>query len=102
MNSRAGALDPGRAAAWGRARARAARAHHPDLGGDVNTYLEALRQVDARYGVGAAGAPDLHVHRSGAPSARLRRTARAARRVTRSMTRRLPQRFRPGRAYIDL
>lgn len=102
MSPRPGALDREHAAEWARARARVARAHHPDLGGEVHTYLEALHQVDLRYGVGVAGTARVQVHRSGAPSARLHRTIRATRRLTRSLTRHLPRRFRPGPAYIDI
>ena len=102
MKPRPGALDAQRAAEWSRARARAARGHHPDLGGDVNAYLEALREVDLRYGVGPAGTARVQVHRSRAPGARLRRGVRATRRWTGRLTKRLPDRFRPGPAYIDL
>lgn len=102
MNSRPAALDGRQAAQWGRARARAARAHHPDLGGNVDTYLEALHQVDARYGVGASGTVRVQIHRSRAPWARVRRATRAARNMTRELSTHLPPRFRPGPSYIDL
>lgn len=102
MSPQPGALDREHAVEWARARARAARDHHPDLGGDVHAYLEALQAVDVRYGVGGAGTTRVEVHRSGAPSARLHRTIRATRRLTRSLTRHLPRRFRPGPAYIDI
>ena len=102
MSSPPHALDSRRTADWARARARAARAHHPDLGGDAESYLEALRQVDLRYGVTTADASHIAIHRSGAPSARARRALRASRRRARSLSRRLPQRFRPGRTYIEI
>lgn len=102
MSSRPPGLDSRRTADWARARARAARAHHPDLGGDSESYLEALRQVDRRYGVTSADAPHVAIHRSGAPSARARRALRASRRRARSLSRHLPDRFRPGRTYIEI
>lgn len=102
MSARPGTLDVREAAQWARARARAARDHHPDRGGDVHTYLEALHQVDVRYGVAAAGTARVQVHQSRALSARLGRTVRAARGLTRALMNRLPRRLRPGRTYIDL
>lgn len=41
---------PDPAVAWRRARSRVARRHHPDLGGDLDEYLAALDEVDARFG----------------------------------------------------
>lgn len=102
MNRGHGPLDGPQAAEWGRVRARAARAHHPDLGGDVDTYLEALHRVDVRYGVGAGGTVRVQIHRSHAPGARLRRALRAGRNLTRSLSTHLPPPFRHGPTYIDL
>lgn len=44
-------------AAWRAARRRAARAHHPDRGGDAQAYLAALAEVDERFGRGTAPGP---------------------------------------------
>ena len=41
--------------AWRAARRAVARAHHPDLGGDVAVYLRELAAVDAAHGRDADG-----------------------------------------------
>lgn len=87
---------------WSRARARAAREHHPDRGGDVQAYLSALSAVDARFGVGTFGTAYVQVRRDRSPRARLAQALRVARRTARRGTARLPGRWRPGPTYIDL
>lgn len=94
-----------RAAEWSRARVGVARVHHPDLGGDVETYLSALAEVDARFGrtpdPGLDRGP-VFVHRDPSLPARLGRAALLGRRSLRRLRDGLPERLRPGRRYIDL
>lgn len=88
---------------WRRARARAARRYHPDLGGEVDTYLDALRVVDATFGVGTLPAPRaVVVGRDRSSRARLARVLAGARRGARLVLARVPRRWRPGPTYIDL
>jgi len=95
-------LDGPTARQWSRARARAARQHHPDRGGDVDTYLNALQKVDAQFGVGNFGSVHVTVHLDRSVHARLARTVRQARLATRHVLNQLPQRLRPGATYIEL
>jgi hypothetical protein len=107
-----GPADPTARAEWVRQRRRAAAAHHPDRGGEVDTYLSALAAVDAAFGLvdeptgsaGSAGRP----RRAGdstspAPEVVVRRTWRGSRmrltrrrrRLMRTVRTRLPRSF-PG------
>ncbi|MFC5382679.1 hypothetical protein [Aquipuribacter nitratireducens] len=92
--------DPAAAAASWRAERRAvARTHHPDRGGDVDAYLAALAEVDARHGrLTTAGPPP------GRPRARrgtgaLRRRARRGVRRARSL---LPRGVPGARRWASL
>jgi hypothetical protein len=76
------------AAAWRSARREAARRHHPDRGGTVQEYLDALAAVDASF----AGAPVVVRRRA------MARAARRLRRLLRRSRRRLPGAPR----YLDL
>lgn len=101
MSTGRGPLQGRAAQQWNRARARAARRHHPDLGGDVDTYLDALRVVDAKFGVGTAPRAVV-VRRDRSSRARLARALLRARRGARRVMAHVPRRFRPGATYIDL
>ncbi len=76
---------PAQQRAWTLARRRAARAHHPDRGGDVATYLDALAAVDAHFGVPAAGGRPLP------PAPPVVAAARRRRRPLRAVQTRLPR-----------
>lgn len=102
MSTGRGPLDGRTAEQWNRARARTARQHHPDLGGDVDTYLDALRVVDAQFGVGTFGTAKVLVHRDPSSRARSVRALVQARRAARLVLARVPRRWRPGPGYIDL
>ncbi len=102
MSAGRGPLNGHTAEQWRRARARAARRHHPDMGGDVETYLDALLAVDAQFGVGAFGTARVQVLRDRSPRARLAQTLGRARRTARHVTARIPTRWRRGPDYIDL
>lgn len=92
--------DPARLAAWRRARRLAARANHPDLGGDERDYLAAIAAVDRRFGVAS--------HQSGAPAREPSRRGlrlmgrRPRRRLVRAIRQRLPRRFPGSRRYAEL
>lgn len=102
MSTGRGPLDGRMAEQWSRARARAARQHHPDLGGDVDTYLDALRGIDAKFGVGTFAPAQVVVHRDRSNRARLARALVRGRRATRRVMAHVPRRWRLGATYIDL
>ncbi|MEJ5945936.1 hypothetical protein WDZ17_11595 [Pseudokineococcus basanitobsidens] len=88
-------------AAWRAARRRAARRHHPDLGGSADAYLAALAEVDAAHGRGPGGAgrggtgwggpaPGPVVVTTSLRRRALRVTLRGARDASRAIRRRLP------------
>lgn len=95
-------LDCKTAEQWSGARARAARQHHPDMGGDVDAYLNALSVVDAQFGVGTFGTAYVQVRRDRSTRTRLAQALGLARRTARRGTARLPRRWRPGATYIEL
>ena len=68
---------------WQSARRAVARRHHPDVGGDVEVYLAALAEVDARFGRGPAPAVVPIVVRH----SRLRRARRTLRSVAAAVRR---------------
>jgi len=86
-----------------RARREVARRHHPDVGGDLDTYLELMERLD-RDPAEASG--DVVGPGGRVLSRRMRRlTARTRRRLrqhTRTARGRLPKRFPGARRYIDL
>lgn len=102
MSTGRGRLSCETAEQWSRARARAARQHHPDMGGDVEAYLNALSAVDTQFGVGTFGTAYVQVRRDRSPRARLAQALRLARRAAGRGSARLPGRWRPGPTYIDL
>lgn len=89
----AGGTSPAQQRAWTLARHRAARTYHPDRGGDVATYLDALAAVDARFGFPAAS--DHEAPKVVGASRRRRRPLRAVRT-------RLPRWVPGARRYIQV
>ena len=78
--------------AWRADRRRAARDHHPDVGGDTQEYLRLIAAIDARYGlcVDPGGTPRPTRARPTTRVGRLTATRRAAHRWvhrTRRLTR---------------
>lgn len=102
MSTGRGPLNGQRAEQWRRARARVARQHHPDMGGNVDTYLDALLAVDAHFGVGAYGTARVQVVRDRSLRARLAQAVSRTRRAARHVSAHIPTRWRPGATYIDL
>ena len=102
MTTGRGSLGAQAAREWSRARARAARQHHPDVGGDVDTYMRALEAVDIEFGVQDAGDSRVDVHLDPSGRARAARALVRVRRTVRSVLARVPKRWRPGKTYIDL
>lgn len=104
--------DLGVQVAWRAERRRAARAHHPDLGGDAQEYLRVIAAIDARYGlcVDPGGRPPgaAHAHTTTGTDPvttirrALRRWARRTRRLTRTLPTRLPRTFPGARRYTTL
>lgn len=87
-----------------RARRReVARRHHPDLGGDVETYVRAMAELDGD-SPGAPGAPATAGGVVVAVRRRrpLRSAARRGRRLSRELRRRLPRRVPGARRYATL
>ena len=104
-----GPADPTARAEWARLRRRAAAAHHPDRGGDVESYLEALAAVDAQFGIridpaAAPGSPPtetpLGVRRTWRGSRM--RLARRRRRFVRTIRTRLPRPLRGARRTTEI
>lgn len=91
----ASSTDP-RRGEWQAARAHVARRHHPDRGGDVETYLAALADVDARFGQGRARSTEGEVAPTVVVAVRRRPWSWARRRL-----RRLGRATRRGR-YFEL
>lgn len=95
---------PGDEAAWRAARRRAARSHHPDVGGSAEAYLAALADVDARFGrlpTGRPAGPEVVVTTSVRRRA-LRVALRGARGASRAVRRRLPPGVPGSRRYGSL
>lgn len=91
-------------AAYRAARRRAARQHHPDVGGTADAYLEALAEVDRRFGRAPDGrplGPDVVVVTSRRRRA-LRVALRGARDASRAVRRRLPPGVPGSRRYGSL
>lgn len=90
------------AAARRAARRAAARAHHPDLGGDADSFVAAMAEVDAVDGSARGWA-----RRSGPvfdvrPSSRLRVVSRTVRRTVRDVRSRLPRAVPGSTRYFRL
>lgn len=94
-----GPADPRRRAAWQGARRAAARRHHPDLGGDTDTYLAALAEVDRRFAAAPTTSPSGRWVRIRRAMNRQRRRSRTRVRAVRA---RLPRGMPGARRYIDL
>jgi hypothetical protein len=97
--------------AWRAERRRAARDHHPDVGGDTQEYLRVITAIDARYGVcvDPGGAPRHTRARTTTRVGRLTATRRAAhrwvhrtRRLTRTLQTRIPRSMPGARRYTAL
>ncbi len=94
---------------WRLERRQTARRLHPDRGGDISTYLEALARIDARYTTAppqrpGGGAGTRPVQGGGGQvvitrtvRSRIRARARATRRAARHLVRRLS-----ARGYTDI
>ncbi len=106
----AGPSDRRQRAAWAAARARVARRHHPDVGGDPSTFAREIDAVDRAFGLEVAGQV-----RVGSPvvgpvppsgwtrtSRVLNRNLRRSRRGLRRLRARLPRSVPGARRYIDL
>ena len=100
-------------AAWRAERRRAARRHHPDIGGDLGEYLRVTADIDARYGLdpkaaiygSEPGASDLPFVRNDRRSRALRRcraSLRRARALSKSMRSRLPSWVPGARRYTQI
>lgn len=91
-------------AAYRTARRRAARQHHPDVGGSTEEYLAALAEVDRRFGRAPDGrplGPDVVVVTTLRRRA-LRVALRGARDASRAVRRRLPPGVPGSRRYGNL
>lgn len=100
-----GPTNPAARAEWTRRRRDAARRHHPDAGGDVDTYLRQMREIDEEFGVRTPHANPF----SHSPPAnrslmrRLRgRTRRRTKQAVRRVRQRLPRKLPGSRRYFDL
>ncbi|MGV8973462.1 MAG: hypothetical protein ACOH10_14155 [Rhodoglobus sp.] len=107
--------DLGVQVAWRTERRRAARIHHPDVGGDTEDYLRAIAAIaaiDARYGlcVDPGGRPPGPTHARTTSRTDLtttirrtvRRWVRRSRRLTRTLPTRLPRSMPGARRYTTL
>jgi len=113
---RGGPVDPGARTEWARLRRRAAAAHHPDRGGDVDAYLSAMAAIDRAFAVpGEATSPTgastpAASHEVGAVDVVVVRTwrgtrmrlARRTRHASRMVRGRLPRSFPGARRTIDI
>ena len=106
-----GPTDPAVRGEWARQRRRVAAAHHPDRGGDTDTYLAALAAVDRAFRVydpsvagrarPSAGREErVQVTRTWRGSRM--RVARRTRRVVGVVRRRLPRAFPGARRSVDI
>jgi hypothetical protein len=101
-----GPRDPALRSRWARQRRRAAAAHHPDRGGDTDSYMAALAAVDYAFGVDEAGergatvGAEVQVRRSWRGSRM--RVARRTRRAVRTVRSRLPRSFPGARRTTEI
>lgn len=108
MASSGPANDPASYAAWRSERRRVAKALHPDVGGDPQTYLRTMREVDRRHGISTSQASDPAAARPRQRSlahrlGRARHTAaRRSKRAVQNVRARLPRKVPGSRRYIDL
>ena len=86
---------PSRDREWAAARRAAARAHHPDVGGDPDAFVAALTAIDAAYG---------HVREPGDPRVAVIVVVRRAwwRRVAATVTKALRRAVSTRRRYAQL
>lgn len=92
---------------WRRERRRAARVHHPDVGGDLDEYLRVTSEIDARWGlVDRATTPATTTTgvtgRATTLRRRVRGAGRGARRVGRAVRSQLPRGVPGARRWISL
>ncbi|MFD1056061.1 hypothetical protein [Terrabacter terrigena] len=101
-----GPRDPALRSRWVRQRRRTAAAHHPDRGGDTESYLSALAAVDRAFGVDEAvqreAAANLQVHVRHSWRGSRMRVSRRARRVARTVRSRLPRSFPGARRTTEI
>ncbi|MGV8965765.1 MAG: hypothetical protein ACOH2F_05755 [Cellulomonas sp.] len=98
--------------AWRAERRRAARNHHPDVGGDTQEYLRVIAAIDSRYGLcvdPGGGTPTPARVITTTPVGRLittrrafRRGVRCTRRLIRTIQTRLPRSIPGARRYTSL
>lgn len=101
------AADHERLSQWRRERRRAARTHHPDVGGDLDQYLRVVSEIDARLGPSdrppaRAGATTTVSGRRTAMRRRLRTATREAHRLSRRVRSRLPRGVPGARRWTEL
>jgi hypothetical protein len=101
---------------WRREQRRIARALHPDLGprsgADPEEFVQRMRELDLRFGVGpgpdangaarpsSGGSPTVVVRATAAGT--IRRGLRVSRHVVRAVRARIPRALPGARRYIDL
>jgi len=98
--------------AWRADRRRAARIHHPDVGGDAQEYLRVIAAIDAQYGLCADPGGDppgpttarttTRSGRSSTTRRTVRRWVRRTRRLTRTLQTWLPRSIPGARRYTEL
>jgi len=101
------AADHERLSQWRRERRRAARTHHPDVGGDLDQYLRVVSEIDARLGPSnrppaRADATTTVSGRRTAMRRRLRTATREAHRLSRRVRSRLPRGVPGARRWTEL
>ncbi len=93
-----GPVDPEERARWRAARARVARHHHPDLGGDPDEFIAALAEVDAQYAL-----PTMtQARRWTTMRRRVKRQVRQSKQGLRTFRSRLPKGMPGSRRYFEL
>ena len=97
-----GPTDPRRRAAWQAARRAAARRHHPDLGGDTDSYLAALAEVDRQFDPAPVSAVPSSPGRWVQVRRAVNRQRRRSRTRVRELRQKLPRRMPGAKRYIDL
>lgn len=99
--------DHERLSQWRRERRRAARAHHPDVGGDLDEYLRVVGEIDARLGPvdrlpAVAGVTTTVSGRRVSVRRRLRTVRRRTRGLSRAVRSRLPRGVPGARRWSEL
>jgi len=100
-------------AAWRAERRRAARAHHPDVGGNLDEYLRVTAGIDAKYGLdpkattsgsapGTRGHTSVRDDRRSRALRRFRASTRRARALSKTMRSQLPRWVPGARRYTQI